>query len=163
MARTPKPMNLADGHFTAAEREKRTKAENMLAGKNEYVNMVPLDISVEAQSYYSYFIKNLNESGIPISNLDQPLLKSACVCCAIIDECDVQIAQSGLVQHYTNKNGSTNLTESIYLKLRRDHIAQFLSIAGKLGLDPSSRARIAFEQADEIIKENDPLLQALGL
>lgn len=94
-----------------------------------------------------------------LSNIDNIQLAVYCQCYSNYCECIQKEKEFGLFAEYTNKNGSTNLVEAPWIKLRRQLEVQMSNIAKQFGFTPVDRLKFTEIKKEEVV---DPLLEILS-
>ena len=160
MGRPRKNVDSVVGGITKAEREFRKEQERKINGdldKWEVPTFLKGDkVAIKEFKRLSEELKNMEV----LSNIDNITLGLYCQCFSNYVECVKQEREHGLFIEYTNKNGSTNLQEAPWVKLRRQLETQMVNIAKQFGFTPKDR--LSFIDIKPKQEEKDELLDILN-
>lgn len=161
--RKRKPAALKRGKSETQEHlNKREDVEQSIRGNNDLVYEVN-DLPRDAQSYYDVIVDAYKDINI-LSNLDIPLIKEMSFVCARLEEVENLINRDDILIPVYNKktNEIEYYREHSAFSLQNKLFKQFTSLAGQLGMSPSSRAQIAELKMQKEQKEQDPLTNAIS-
>lgn len=161
--RKRKPAALKRGKSETQEHlNKREDVEKSIRGNDNLVYKVD-NLPSNAQSYYDVIVNAYKDINI-LSNLDIPLIKEMSYVCARLEEVENLINHDDILIPVYNKK--TNEIEYYHehsaFALQNKLFKQFTSLAGQLGMSPSSRAQIAELKMQNEQKEKDPLTNAIS-
>ena len=161
--RKRKPAALKRGKSETQEHlNKREDVEQSIRGDNNLVYGVD-DLPRNAQLYYDVIVNAYRDINI-LSNLDIPLIKEMSFVCARLEEVENLINREDILIPVYNKktNEVEYYREHSAFPLQNKLFKQFTSLAGQLGMSPSSRAQIAELKMQREEKEQDPLTNAIS-
>ena len=163
MARPRKSASTKKGNSESkAQLQKRLELEQSMVGSSELVDHVPPYLDSYAQVYYLFIVENLKESNIPLANLDIPTIAQMSDCLSKMQQCDEVIASKGLIIDTVDRYGNPMLKENPAVKTKIQYLTKFNAMAGRMGMDVSSRASIAGAKIENERNAEDPLLQLLS-
>ena len=147
MPRPAKPVKTSVKHNTKKDIETRIAVEDKLA--NDKLVAVPRDDwSVERKAIFKWLYEQLEPTGV-LCGLDKPTFFQACVIIDRLNELDKMI-------------DSVGVADKELRICRSDYFKQYLNICSELCLSPAARAKMGTLVANQLTKEEDPLLSALG-
>ena len=163
MGRKAKPVDLQlvqgnPNRRTKKELHARKQAEEKLKPNSDRVKP-PGWLGKQAKKEFRRIVKEMEHIDL-LTNVDVDML--ACYCDAYegYQEATRIIQEEGMMVEYTNKAAETNKVPHPLLAKRRQLFDQMKSIAGELGLSPSSRAKLALPRDND--KPKDPFEERFG-
>lgn len=153
-----KPLNLSKKHYTKKEIEKKKKAEEKLKGNNDLVYKVPKQLrSNKEKELYSLMVEELRPSNI-LNNLDINMLIQTVNALIQMEEAKRLIKLHGQV--IVKEDGS--LQKNPAITIYKDFYSIFYQCSTALGLNPTSRSKLATLNQEEAEEANDELKKILS-
>lgn len=149
--RPAKPINLAKGHRTEAERAKRAKGENNLKGSRRLI--APKYLTDPQKKYFKFIVKELKDSEI-LSKIDEPILCQTARCLDRLETIEKRIDATmekldevGLDENEVKVwQAQTNIQDKL--------MKQFFRCCSELGMSAQSRAKLAINMPDKEEKQS---------
>jgi len=161
--RKRKPAALKKGKSETKEHlNERAEVESDIRGDDDLVYGLS-NLPEGAQEYYNIIVESYKSVKI-LSNLDIPLIKEISYVCSRLDQVESLINEESLISPVMNKKtGEVEYWQehSLY-NLENKLLKQFTTLAGQLGMSPSSRAQLAELKMQNQAKEEDPLNSAIA-
>lgn len=159
MARPTKPASLSQTHrYSKEEKRKMDIVEREMSKYADNISSVPVEIENDeiAIQYYQALVHNILQAGIPISDIDIPLLSQASFALSMSYQAKQDIYKHGTIEEKYDRNGNMVGTSiRAIVKIEQSYSEQYSKIAIRLGLDPTSRATIARTQIIDMVEEDD--------
>lgn len=153
-----KPINLSNKHYTKKEIEQREEAEARFKGKDDLVYKVPAELKTNKEKkLYSLIVEELRPTNI-LSNLDISILVQTVNALIQMEEAKRLIKLHG--QLIVKEDGS--LQKNPAINIYKDFYSIFYQCSTALGLNPTSRSKLATLNQEEALNADDELKKILG-
>lgn len=157
MAKSAKPVDINNTHFTKQEIQERKEAEEKLKGNDDIVYSAPKELRTKKEKdLYNFLVTELKASGI-LNNLDITILVQTVDAIVQMQNAKKIIKKHGQV--ITKSDGS--LQKNPAINIYKDYQQIFYQCCLQLGLSPSARAKLSVINVQNKQLSEDPLIKAL--
>ena len=152
MVRKAKPIDLIvmEGKSNKTKEEIRLRQEREIRPETNKVEC-PDWLCDVAKEEWNRIEKDLIDLGL-LTNVDTNQLAIYCDAYAKYVKATQEIDKYGLVIKHTSKAGATNIVTNPYVQIANKYADLVKKFCDEFGLTPTSRAKIAIPQKEEIIK-----------
>ena len=153
-----KTVAMSDRHMTKEERAKKLDAEKRATGPKDELLAVPTELlsGEVAEEEYKRIVNNLQKMDL-IGNLDRNSLIVYANAYATYVDANAHIKAPGFEPILETKNGEN---QSPWFQIRSNALKEMNSSSRDLGLDPSSRIKLATVKID---KEQEDIMTEFGI
>lgn len=163
IARPRKPASLKAGKSETKEHlDERALVEEELKGDDDLVySSIPSSLDALGQRYYMFIVDELKSSKV-LANLDIPIITHTADALSRMEQLDLILNESGLMEYTKDKFGNDIVKEHPAVNTKMKYLSQFRGLSTQLGLSPSARSQLAEMKMQDKQEAEDPLLAALG-